>query len=125
VRRPATHASACGLCLRAPGCPRQEIDPGMPGIAIIHFSSGFRAAARQGDLTGHPRKRGRRPELKTQVTHLNLDEERRRLMAMRSGQLGLTLTAYVTLLIDRDAQEAGLLEFLTPGNRKAAPRGQK
>lgn len=61
--------------------------------------------------------------MKAQVTHLTLDERRRRVIAMRSGQLGLTLTAYIAILIDKDAQEAGLLEFFT-GDRKAVRRAK-
>ena len=61
--------------------------------------------------------------MKTQVTHLTLDEARRRLLAMRAGQLGLSLTEYVGSLIQRDAEEAGLLELL--GRGKEARRGSK
>jgi hypothetical protein len=41
---------------------------------------------------------------------------------MRAGQLGLSLTEYIGRLIQRDAEEAGLIEFLGRGKevRRAA-----
>jgi hypothetical protein len=39
--------------------------------------------------------------VKSQVTHLNLDEHRRRMMAMRASQLGISLTDNVAILIAR------------------------
>lgn len=62
--------------------------------------------------------------MKSQVTHLNLDEQRRRLLAMRSGQLGLSMAQYVSFLIDRDAEQSGLSAFLQP-KREEARRGGK
>lgn len=63
--------------------------------------------------------------MKEQVTHLNLDERHRRLLAMRSGQLGMTLSAYVSHLIDKDAEASGLLAYLSnPTVGKAVPRGR-
>ena len=65
---------------------------------------------------------GLRRKVKSQVTHLNLDEQRRRLLAMRSGQLGLSMTQYVAALIDRDAEQSGLSAFLQP-SREEVRRG--
>ena len=62
--------------------------------------------------------------MKSQVTHLNLDEQRRRLLAMRSGQLGLSMAQYVSTLIDRDAEQSGLIAFLQP-KREEVRRGGK
>jgi len=62
--------------------------------------------------------------MKSQVTHLNLDEQRRRLLAMRSGQLGLSMAQYVSTLIDRDAEQSGLIAFLRP-KREEVRRGGK
>ena len=63
--------------------------------------------------------------MKEQITHLSLDERHRRVLAMRSAQLGLTLTAYISGLIDDDADAAGLLAFLSnPTGGKAVPRGE-
>lgn len=58
--------------------------------------------------------------MKTQVTHLSLDELHRRMMAMRSAQLGLSLSAYIGALIDRDAQQSGLVDFLGEGSNAKA-----
>lgn len=58
------------------------------------------------------------------MTHLNLDEQRRQLLAMRSGQLGLSMTQYVAALIDRDAEQSGLRAFLQP-KREEVRRGGK
>jgi len=55
---------------------------------------------------------GLRRKVKSQVTHLNLDEQRRQLLAMRAGQLGVSMTQYVAALIDRDAEQSGLSAFL-------------
>ena len=62
--------------------------------------------------------------MKSQVTHLNLDEQRRKLLAMRSGQLGLSMTQYVAVLIDRDAEQSGLSAFLKP-EREEVRRGSR
>jgi hypothetical protein len=62
--------------------------------------------------------------VKAQVTHLNLDEQRRRVLAMRSGQLGLSMTQYVAALIDRDAEQSGLSAFLQP-KREEVRRGSR
>ena len=62
--------------------------------------------------------------MKSQVTHLNLDEQRRKLLAMRSGQLGLSMTDYVAALIDRDAEQSGLSAFLQP-QREEVRRGSR
>jgi hypothetical protein len=67
---------------------------------------------------------GLRRKVKSQVTHLNLDEQRRQLLAMRSGQLGLSMTQYVAALIDRDAEQSGLSAFLQP-KREEVRRGSK
>lgn len=63
--------------------------------------------------------------MKSQVTHLNLDERHRRLMAMRSAQLGISLTEYVSTLIDGDAAQSGLVEFLGQAKREEGRRGGK
>jgi hypothetical protein len=63
--------------------------------------------------------------VKEQVTHLNLDERHRRLLAMRSGQLGMTLSAYVSQLIDKDAESSGLLAFLSKSTIERAVRSGK
>jgi hypothetical protein len=63
--------------------------------------------------------------MKSQITHLNLDERHRRLMAMRSAQLGLSLTEYVGSLIDVDARQSGLVEFLGQGKREEVGHGRK
>jgi hypothetical protein len=63
--------------------------------------------------------------LKSQVTHLNLDERRRRLMAMRASQLGISFTEYVGTLIDGDAEQSGLVAFLGQGKPEEVCRGGK
>jgi hypothetical protein len=62
--------------------------------------------------------------MKAQVTHLTLDEQRRRVLAMRSGQLGLSMTQYVAALIDQDAEQSGLSAFLLP-KREEVRRGSR
>jgi hypothetical protein len=51
-----------------------------------------------------------------------LDDQRRRLLAMRSGQLNMSMSEYVAALIDRDAEQSGLTAFLQP-NREEVRRG--
>lgn len=46
------------------------------------------------------------------VTHLNLDDDVRRLAAMRAAQQGMSLTDYISTLISRDAEQAGLAGYL-------------
>jgi hypothetical protein len=53
-----------------------------------------------------------------------LDEQHRRLLAMRSGQLGLSMTQYVAALIARDAEQSGLSAFLQP-KREEVRRGSR
>jgi hypothetical protein len=63
--------------------------------------------------------------VKQQVTHLNLDERHRRLMAMRSAQLGMSLSDYVSTLVEGDAERSGLVEFLGQGSKLEVRRGGK
>ena len=62
--------------------------------------------------------------MKAQVTHLTLDDQHRRLLAMRCGQLGISQSAYVATLIKRDAEQCGLTAFLAP-TREEARRGKQ
>lgn len=63
--------------------------------------------------------------MKQQVTHLNLDERHRRLMAMRSAQLGMSLSDYVSTLVAGDAERSGLVDFLGQPKREEVRRGSK
>ena len=57
-----------------------------------------------------------------QTTYLNLDERRRRVLMMRSAQLGVTMAEYVALLLDRDGQKSGLTDFLNAVDAEEAHR---
>jgi len=46
------------------------------------------------------------------VTHVNLDDHDRRLAKMRAAQQGRSLTSYITGLIRRDAEQAGLVGYV-------------
>jgi hypothetical protein len=46
-------------------------------------------------------------------------------MAMRSAQLGVSLTEYVGSLIDVDARQSGLVEFLGQSKLEEVSRGGK
>jgi len=50
--------------------------------------------------------------VKSQITHLTLSVERRRVLAMRASQLQMSLSEYVGRLIDTDAKDSGLTHFL-------------
>ncbi|HEY9593897.1 MAG TPA: hypothetical protein VHE79_05430 [Spirochaetia bacterium] len=46
------------------------------------------------------------------TTHIRLEHRERTLAGMRASQLGVSLTEYVTRLIQRDADEAGLTKYV-------------
>lgn len=71
--------------------------------------------------------------MRAYITHLRLAERQRQLSAMRSAQLGLSMSDYIGWLIDKDSHQSGLVEFLdsgedaitstrTKGKRKKAER---
>lgn len=56
---------------------------------------------------------------KPKITHLYLDERTRRLARMAAAQRGLSLSRYVTRLVEADAEETGVAELAIEqeGNR--------
>jgi hypothetical protein len=50
------------------------------------------------------------------TTHLQLAHRERALAGMRASQQGISLTEYVSRLIQRDADQAGLSQYLDADN---------
>jgi|GEM_PF-2674322 len=50
--------------------------------------------------------------MKVKITHLSLDAAVRQLATIRSTQISLNLTDYISGLIRQDAESAGLTQYL-------------
>lgn len=52
---------------------------------------------------------------KNKVTHLTLGDLERRAAGIRAAQLGVSITTYVSSLIQIDAERAGIVELVKQG----------